>query len=354
MRPILLLFWILVIFLRASEAPQSKSDPDENRTIRVNVEMVSLPVVVSTREGKRIAGLREEDFRVFEDGVEQKIEGFAATDEPLKIAFLVDASSSTEARLAKIKKAAKDFVKMLHPDDEVAVVSFAEDVRLQQDFSLDRDKIEYGIMKIQSGGNTALYEAVWLGLEEILKPVRERKALVLYTDGVDTCSRNAGMKETWELSKETRATIYGVYYNTERDRKSDAKKRSGNPLPSILNPLPPILTLPPISGPGARYPDPDPRTYPPAGGGESPEEQYQWGREYLRELAENSGGSVFDGNADLRWAFSEVAKELSNQYSIGYYSTNDRHDGKFRKVTVKVKRSGLSVRTKKGYYAKEK
>jgi Ca-activated chloride channel homolog len=359
MRPIFLIFFCSAMFLGSSAAPQSKNKPDEDQTIRADVEMVSLPVVVSTQEGRRIADLKKEDFQVFEDGIEQEIKGFAATDEPLKIALLLDGSSSTEAKLARIKKAAKDFVHMLHPDDEVAIISFANDVKLQQDFSLDRNKNERGIMNIQSGGNTALYEAVWLGLEEVLKPVQERKALVLYTDGVDTCSRNASMKETWELSKETRSTIYAVYYDTERDPKKITNSIPGSRLPTILNPIPPVVTMPPISGPRTRYPDPNPPTtyppsYPPRTGGGSTPEEYQFGREYLRQLADNSGGTIFDGNTDLRGAFSEVANELANQYSIGYYSTNDKHDGKFRKVTVKVKKPGLAVRTKKGYYARKK
>jgi Ca-activated chloride channel homolog len=365
MRPILLFFLYSAIVLNSSAAPQSKSKADEDQTIRADVEMVSLPVVVSTHEGRRVANLKKEDFRVFEDGIEQEIKGFAATDEPLNIALLLDSSSSTEEKLAKIKKAANDFVHMLHPDDEVAVISFAEDVRLQQDFSLDRDKIERGIFNIRSGGNTALFEAVWLGLEEVLKPVQERKALVIYSDGLDTCSHNASMKETWELSKETRATIYAVYYNTKGHKES--AKSPGIQLPPILNPNPP--RLPPIWDPGTRYPapDPDPRTtYPPAyppttgpgsnpptGRGTSTPEDYKVGREYLRELADNSGGMIFDGNTDLHWAFSEVAKELGNQYSIGYYPANTKHDGKFRKVEVKMKKPGLAVRTKKGYYAKK-
>ncbi len=302
------------------------------QTIRVNVEMVSLPVVVTTKEGKRITDLKREDFMVFEDGIEQEIAGFAATDEPVVIALLLDTSGSTEHELANIQNAAIDFVRQLHPDDEVAIISFADDVRLQQDFSMDRDKNEYGIKKTRSGGNTVLYEAVWIGLEDVLKPITERKALVLFSDGVDTRSRKATEKETLELAKETRATIYCVYYNTEYRRHYPGVRPTvpGFP-PVIINQYPPIY-----GGPGSS------RT------------EYAAGRAYLSKLSEYSGGLMLDGMEDLRIAFAQVAKELASQYSIGYYSTNNRHDGKFRKVEVTLSQPGLIARTKKGYYAKKK
>ena len=294
--------------------------------------MVSLPVVVTDREGRRITDLGKDDFHVFENGVLQEIAGFSATDEPVDVALLLDTSGSTERKLASIQNAAIDFVNQLHPDDEVAVVSFAQDVRLQYDFTIDRDKNEYGIKKTRPGGSTAVYEAVWLGLEEVLKPIKERKAMVLFTDGVDTCSRKAGRKETIELAKETRATIYSVYYDTERDLFSNRRRTSITGFPPIT-----IDPFPPAAGPvGTNSLD------------------YAAGRDYLEKLSEYSGGLVFDGRKDLRETFALVAKELASQYSIGYYSSDLKRDGKFRQVEVKVNKPGLIARTKKGYYAGKK
>jgi VWFA-related protein len=172
-------------------------------------------------------------------------------------------------------------------------------------------------------------------LEDVLKPVRERKALVLFTDGVDTRSRKANERETLELAKETRATVYCVYYDTEFDQYRRSRRTiSGFPVPQyppvIITPGPPVH-----GGPGSTSPE------------------YAAGRHYLSQLAENSGGLVFDGEEDLSVAFSQIAKELASQYSIGYYSTNTKHDGKFRKVEVKVKKPDLVARTKKGYYARK-
>jgi Ca-activated chloride channel family protein len=305
----------------------------DEQTIRVAVEMVSLPVVVTDRTGKRITDLKKGDFQVFEDGEQQEITGFAATDEPIDVALMLDTSGSTENKLARIQNSAISFVNQLHPDDEVAVLSFADDVRLQEDFTIDRDKNEYGIKKTRTGDYTVLYEAVWLALEDVLKPVKERKALVLFTDGVDTRSHKASMKETLELAKETEATIYCVYYNTEQDlygRRSAKSVLDPRFPPVILNPYPPSFP-----GPG------------------SSSGEYQAGRAYLNELAENSGGLVLDGMSNLDAAFAEVANELASQYSIGYYSSNPKHDGKFRKVRVKVTKPDLVARTKKGYYARK-
>jgi Ca-activated chloride channel homolog len=328
---ILGLLGILLVFLFSGFSADKKSKDDQ--TIRVRVEMVSLPVVVTDKIGRRVTDLKKEDFQVFEDGVHQEIDGFAATDEPINVALVLDTSGSAQAELAKIQNAAISFVNQLHPDDEVAVISFADEVRLQEDFTIDRDKNEYGIKKTRTGDCTTLYEAVWLSLEEVLKPVKQRKALVLFTDGVDTCSRKASSFETLDLSKETEATIYCVYYNTEMDpyKKPSAK--------SVLDP-------------GIWTPFPSP--YPSAGTGSvATPEQYQTGRKYLSELAENSGGVMLDGMTDLEYAFAQVARELASQYSIGYYSSNAKHDGKFRKIQVKVNKPGLVVRTKKGYFPKK-
>lgn len=310
---------------------------EEGQTIRVDVEMVSLPVVVSDRMGKRVLDLQKDDFQVFENGVLQEIAGFAATDEPLKIVLLLDTSGSTENQLARIQNAAIEFVHQLHPDDEVAVASFSEDVRLQSDFSIDRDRNERGIKQTRPGGWTVIYEAVWLALEDILKPVQERKALVVFTDGVDTRSGKANRKETLELAKETRATIYSVCYDTQFDQHRPRMTPGSLPFP--VPGYPPVLGAPspPViqGGPGTNSAD------------------YIQGREYLNQLAEFSGGLVFDGRENLSVAFTEIARELASQYSIGYYSTDQGKKGKFRKVEVKVRKPGLVARTKKGYFPKK-
>ncbi len=323
----------------ADQSSKSQKKAEDSQTIRVAVEMVSLPVVVTTRDGKRILDLKKEDFQIFEDGVPQEIAGFAATDEPISVVLALDTSGSTEQKLSLIQNEAIEFVNRLHPDDSVAILSFASDVSLLEDFSIDRDKNAYGIKETRPGGWTVLYEAVWLAIEDVLKPVKERKALVLFTDGVDTASRKASQKETLEQAKETYATIYSVYFNTEADtyQRSPGPTIGGYPMPGGGYPIP-GSSRPPIYGPGG----------PGSTGGE-----YMQGRAYLQKLSEFSGGVVVDAMQmqDIGAAFEQIAKELASQYSIGYYSTNSAHDGKFRKVEVKLTRPGLIARTKKGYNA---
>ena len=157
---------------------------------------------------------------------------------------------------------------------------------------------------------------------------------MIFSDGDDTCSHTASMGETLDLAKETGATIYSVYFNTQQDQyKRSSKSVLGGSLPPIvMNPYPPVTV-----GSGTGYP-----SY-----------GYSEGKSYLESLAENSGGLLFDGMDNLEAAFSEVARELASQYSIGYYSSDERRDGKFRKVQVKLTKPGLTARTKKGYYTKK-
>ena len=336
-------FACMLIGILALANPQKKEKSEQESSIKVQVEMVSLPVVVTNREGKQITDLEKEDFRVFEDRAPQTIAGFSPVEEPFSIALLLDTSGSTEQRLAQIQNEAIRFVQLLHPDDSVAVLSFDQDVKLHEDFSIDRDRNARGIKETRAGGNTVLYEAVWLALEEVLRPVKERKALVLFTDGVDTASRKASMKETLELAKESNAVIYCIYFNTEGDQLS---RMTRGPRPTVGGiPLPggpPVVVgpMPPVYGPG---------------GPGSAHDEYASGRGYLAQLAEYSGGIVFDALAmqDLGPAFDHIARELASQYSIGYYSTNTRHDGKFRRVEVRMTKPGLVARTRKGYYARK-
>jgi Ca-activated chloride channel homolog len=333
---VLLFFGVLLSFAGGKKQDQAKR-PESDSVIRAEVDMVSLPVVVTTKDGRRVTDLKKEDFHVYEDNVEQTIAGFAATDEPVSEVLALDTSGSTELELANIQNASIEFVNALHPDDSVAIMSFADDVTLQGDFTIDRDRNSYAIKKTRSGGNTAIYEAVWLALEDVLKPVKERKALILFTDGVDTCSRKASESETLELAREAGAPIYGIYYNTEGGQYA----RSSRPtMGGILFPG----TNPTIFG--SPYP---------GGVGGSSSEEYMRGRSYLTKLSDYSGGITLDAlnKTELEAKFEQIARELSSQYSIGYYSANQKHDGKFRKVTVKLDKPNLVARTRMGYTARK-
>jgi VWFA-related protein len=303
--------------------------------IQVRVNMVTLPVVVTARDGRRILDLQREDFEIFEDKVHQEIAGFSTTEEPISVAVALDISGSMHHKLNMLKDEAIHFVERLHPQDQVAVITFADEVTLLEDFSPDRTLATEAIRRIRAGGATCLYETVYLALEQLLKPVRQRKALVLFTDGVDTASRQASRKQTLNMAKETEASINTIYFNTEKDFSQAA---GGVPGP---NPFP--YPYPPVSA-GGGYP-----------GGPSIFVDYTDGRHYLSDLSRNSGGLFYNAmkSEDLGKAFEQIAGELASQYSLSYYPTNTNQDGKFHNVKVKVNRPGSVVRTRKGYCSRE-
>jgi len=328
-----LFLWFLAFVLIGGFLRNSAPQDVPPQKIRVEVEMVSLPVVVMTRDSKRMPGLEKEDFRVYEDKVEQKIEFFSSADEPFSVLLLLDASGSTLLRQERIQNEAIRFINRISPRDSVAVITFAQEVRLLEDFTVNRARAAAAIRRISSGGFTVLYEAMWLAFREVLPLARQRSAAVLFTDGVDTASVDASKAETRELAKESKSPVYCIYFNTKEEMQR-------TPPPSA----PGRTTLPPIGGiPTITKADPTGRS----------DEDYMGGRQYLSDLADLSGGMVLDAlkMEDLGPAFDAIVQQLSSQYSIGYYPTNAKHDGKYRRIEVKMKRSGLYVQTRQGYYA---
>lgn len=305
-----------LLFIAGAQEPEPESAP-----IRVKVETVSLSVVVTDRGGNNIKNLKQEDFRVFEDGVLQEISGVSPVQDPISVALLIDSSGSTEFQLERIRQDAMQFVKLLRPDDSVAILSFADEVVLLEQFSLYHKKNPDVIRKIKPGGLSAVYEAVWLSLEQVLKPEYGRKALVMLSDGVDNRSQSVTEEETLELARKTDAPIYCIYFNTNKDRW----KR-----------IPPIVDR-------LQWPLPRP-------GGSHPE--YAAGREYLAKLASSSGGLLLDASRidKVGPAFRRIIDELSSQYSVGYRPKRLEDNGAFRKIEVRMNRKDLTARTRQGYY----
>jgi Ca-activated chloride channel family protein len=296
--------------------------------------MVSIPVVVTDQAGNHVRDLKKEDFQVFEDGVRQEISAFAAVEEPISVALTLDTSGSTEFQLDRIRQEAMRFIRLLRADDSVAIVSFADEVKLLEPFSLYHRKNPDALRSLKPGGLSAVYEAVWLSIEQVLKLEYGRKALVFFSDGVDNRSETVTEEETLDLARKTESTIYCIYFDTDKDRY----KR----MPAIIDPGMKFAgTLFAAQWPPIRIP---------TGRGKNPE--YAAGREYLSKLAQYSGGILVDASRDnnLGAAFGRIAQELRSQYSLAYYPKDTRHDGRFRKVEVKVNRPGTTARTKQGYY----
>ena len=334
----------LALRVLAQEDKSKASKKEEPYTLQVDVDLVNLAVAVAGPSGNFLTDLKKENFTVYEDKVEQKITNFAAVDAPFAVALVLDTSSSTEGKLARIQDEAIRFVEQIHPDDEVMVISFDDEVHLETDFTSNRRAIERAIKRTRTGMSTQLYEAVYLSLEEKLKKKRERKAMVLFTDGVDTSSPTASAKETIEAARETDTLIFPIFFDTSRDMR---RLSQGGPLPGGTNPRFPVPGRVPIDTRSPRQRDDDEQRM---------QMEIQRGRSYLSDLAEATGGTLYaaDGLDSLGGAFGKIATELRSLYNLGFVSTNQKKDGKFRRLAVKVNRPDAVVKSKKGYYSRKK
>ena len=199
------------------QSPTINNGPEEveaGDVIRVDTTLVTLPVSVTDRNGRYIPNLTKEDFRLWEDGVEQQVAFFASVDKPFSVVLMIDTSGSTRFRIEDIQDAAITFVNQLRPDDQVMVVSFDDDVRILSEFTGDRGRLRDAIRRTRTGDGTKLYDAVDLVINQRLNRVSGRKAVVLFTDGVDTTSRRASYASNVRDAEEVDALIYPVQYDT--------------------------------------------------------------------------------------------------------------------------------------------
>src|SRR6185436_18298865 len=186
----------------------------EGDVIRFDTALVTVPVSVMDRYGRYVPLLHREQFRITENGVEQKIAYFATTDAPFSVVLLIDTSGSTQWRLDDIQEAAINFVGKLKPTDSVMVMSFDDRIKVECKATTDRGVIEKAIRHTRTGGGTRLYDAVEDILKKQLATIPGRKAVVLFTDGVDTTSYRASYDSTIRMAEESDAPIYSVDYDT--------------------------------------------------------------------------------------------------------------------------------------------
>ena len=201
-------------------APKPTPPPDDE-IIKVTTDLVTTPVSVLDRNGRFIAGLRQKDFKIFENGVEQKISYFQSSEMPFTVILLIDISPSTRYKMEEIHFAAVTFVNQLRPVDKVMVVAFDSRIRVLTDEpTSEKQKILGAIYKANFGSGTSLYEAVSFVTDLDMIKVPGRKAVVLFTDGVDTTSPQASFESTIASTQEVDALIYPIRYNTQQRRQS--------------------------------------------------------------------------------------------------------------------------------------
>ena len=321
--------------------PNGADEVSEGDVVRIDTNLVTVPVSVLDRDGRFISDLRREQFSVFENGVEQKIAYFEPTEKPFTVALLLDTSGSTFFHLWEIKEAAISFAKQLRPQDRVLVVTFDRLVMLLTETTNDANVVTEVIARNAiTGFSTRLYDALDLVIKRRLNKIDGRKAIVLFTDGVDTASYEATYKSTLHEVEELDTLIYPIQYDTTDF--VDAQTRTNTTVVTTTATDWPlgrrsssrvIYGTPGANGPGTSMDD------------------YKLADQYLHQLADKTGGRLYEANdrTQLSNAFSRIAEELRHQYSLGYYPQTTLESGERRQIKVHVDRPDVAVRARDSY-----
>ncbi|HSS20164.1 MAG TPA: VWA domain-containing protein [Pyrinomonadaceae bacterium] len=341
---------------------------DDGDVIRVDTQLVSVPAVVTTNNGRPVTGLRAENFLLFENGQQQKIANFATTEAPFEIALLLDTSGSTREDLELIRRAAAAFVEALRPGDRVAIIGFnsmrqgqnvTAKVEVLSQLTDDRKKLRAAIEELGSSAGTPFYDALTRIADDVFREpprdeVRGRRAVVALTDGVDSTSDADFLTARARL---TRAGVAGYFIqvNTEdfvEDRLLKDCEDDGRLTLSAKQ----LQRYRQIFSPKA-LPE-DYVDFCRMGQFERMQisrDLYNLARREMDAMAKSSGGRNFLAASlqDARAAFALVANEIGTQYSLGYYPSNKDRDGKFRAIRVEVQGTNPKpqVRAREGYYA---
>ncbi len=289
----------LLFFLCLSIFGQGETPIIKTRSFIVNL------FVTASRHGRYVTNLKKDDFEVYENGIRQKILYFrnlqSIKEIPLTMVILVDTSGSVKDKLSlEIETASKFLEEILRPKKDIAaIIEFHSEVVLVQDFTNNIEKLKEGLNKLKPGGNTALYDAVYLASEEKLKGEAGRKIIVILSDGEDTCSM-VSEKEAIKAAQSADVLIYGLG----------------------------------VRSPGIRS-----------------------NFSVLEKMCKKTGGKFFKVGVsfrELRETFKEIERDIRCQYNIAYRPMNTEFNGRFRRIKIKVKRRGIKLRYREGYFEPEK
>ena len=297
---------LVEITSRASRR-RPKTEPDHRSNIRVDTTLVPIPVAVTDPLSRFVTGLEKENFRLYEDKVEQQIIQVSSEDAPLSVGVVFDTSGSMGGKLSRSRQAVSQFLKTANPEDEFSLIEFNDRADLAVGFTPNTEEIQNRLTFTQSKGRTALLDALYLAMNLMKKARNPRKAILIISDGGDNSSRYTE-GEVKNAVRESDVQVYaiGIYE-------------------------------------------------PPGSLGRTPEEAT--GPELLHVLAEQTGGRAFavDNLAELPDVAAKIGIELRNQYVLYYSPKNLTRDGKYRRVQVKlVKTTGLPPLKpvfRAGYYA---
>lgn len=298
----------LLAGLTAVSVGAQQEPPSDRPRFSTSVDTVSLAVSLQDEEGRLVTGLDKDNFTVYEDGVEQELRFFSVDELPLKLVILLDVSGSMRQKLPLAQEAAVRFVSSLKSGDEVQVVQFGDRVMTLAEFTSDFSRVSEAIRSTEVAGATALYNAIYISLKDLesyRKSALDRRSVIVLSDGNDTSSV-LGFEDVKEQARKANVTIYAI---SLRANKADLKK-----------------------------------------------EKYRNAKYELDQLAIETGGVSYapEKIKDLSGVYDQILTELKSQYSLGYVSTNEEEDGKWRRVQILTAAAGTSVRSREGYYAPRK
>ena len=284
---------------------QNSSAEKQGSTIKVQVNLVVLHTTVLDDRGRFADGLKQENFRILEDKVEQKLSVFKREDLPVSMGLVIDNSGSMRDKRPRVNEAAITLVENSNPQDEAFVVNFNDDfyLDLDKDFTNSIPELKEALERIDSRGSTALYDAIIGSLDHLKKASKDKRVLLVVTDGEDNTSRNSLEKTIREIQK-TDTVVYTIGLLSQESKKNAKRAKKA-----------------------------------------------------LEEISLASGGlSYFPENVDdVHNICQQVAHDIRNQYTLAYYPSNSKRDGTFRAVQVEVipprGRGKLVARTRNGYYA---
>jgi VWA domain-containing protein len=220
-------------------------EPEDIETLKTDTDLVTVPLIATDRSGLYITDLRQEEFTISEDGVPQQIAFFGRVAAPFHVVLMLDTSSSTKDQLKRIQQAAFAFVQQLQPVDRVKVISFDDKVKDLNEFTADREILRAAISGTRSGEGTKVYDAVDLAMNNLRK-IRGRKAIVLFSDGMDWHSDTATYQGTVRFLDEEGVVIYPIRYETRATTEALARQQSEQSTPSL--PTIDVIRQPPPSG----------------------------------------------------------------------------------------------------------
>jgi Ca-activated chloride channel family protein len=321
------LIWIAIFMLPGAASKVESQDTIDPRRIQIESALVAVPVIVRDLHGKFIPGLRADSFRLFQDGVRVPFSLFLTSEDPIRIALLLDTSKSTTTVLGAIKKAAKRFLLQMRPLDQAMVVSFDSDIQILCALSSDQRELEEGIKSAKAGGTgTRMRDAIVEIAQRKFQSISGRKAVVLLTDGQDHGS-SISSSDLFDAIAASSTLVYSVFYSV--DPRELAKELFG--VSSRL----PRRAAGKIKGAPAAW-----------------DENEEKAARYLQQISELSAGRFYRSTSmEFDSIFKQISEELRSQYLIGFYPDKLMLDGIMHSLEVKVSVPEANVSSRRNYRA---